>query len=834
MNLSTTILSSEIKQVIAIAQKIAKEYTQPQFSAGHLLKALLHNEIGLSATLASWSKDIHYLREWADLRIEQVPKAGKLDADPIGDASVQRVMEVADMQRLKLGHDLLSVEAVFAAICKSDVGFTAEQLKSFPITETEVLTGFVTENGIQSAIKGEQNGVKENANGVVNKTAGALLKFCIDKSEMAVEGKLDPIVGRDKETRQMIEILGRRSKPNPIIVGPPGVGKTALVDGFANLLAADKVPDRIKNAKLFELDSGALIAGASYKGEVEDRLKKIVNEIKSHENAILFIDEIHMLMDPAAGFGGAANLLKPELARGEITVMGATTIKEYREFIENDAAFSRRFDKVIVEEPTSDVATRMVDHIASKYVEHHDIELGPNTVLEAVSLAKRYVSEKRLPDSAIDLIDNTMSAIKMSQESSEDKLNDFSDQLNTLTADQPIEDYQWLLEQMLNTLSPVLAGKINYGDAEILVSSEDYKMYISDIISQLKRQVSEPQNHVSPEDIAAVVASKTNIPIGKLQTDEKDKLLNIEEHLRKRVVGQDQAIKAISKAILESRAGLKKAGKPVGSFFFTGPTGTGKTELAKTLAEFLFDDESALIRFDMSEFKESVSAALLYGASPGYVGYKEGGLLVNKIREKPYSIVLFDEIEKAHESVFDVFLQILDEGRLTDKQGRKGDFSNAVILFTSNLGQEHIVNHLNEKESLPSSDWIREMYMNDPTIKFRPEFLGRMDAIVPFAPISEHVVKLIFNIQLKDLIRLLKKQRIGFEITEAATQQLAIEGFNPKFGARPIRDVIKRKLRQPLSFKIIGGEINEGDKVVVDCESNEIIFKIEKTTNTKK
>ncbi len=822
--MTTTILSPEIKQAISIAQAIAKEYTQPQFSAGHLLKALLHNEIGLSATLASWQKDIHYLREWADLRIEQVPKAGTISAEPSGDESIQRIMEVADMQRLKLGQDLISVEAVFAAICKPHVGFTEAQLKTFPVTESEVLTGFVTDHGIQHAISGGENGEGKTSSGNVKKLNGALLKYCVDKSEMAAEGKLDPIIGRDKETRQMIEVLGRRSKPNPIIVGPPGVGKTALVDGFANLLAENKVPDRIKGAKLFELDSGALIAGASYKGEVEDRLKKIVNEIKAHDNAILFIDEIHMLMDPSAGFGGAANLLKPELARGEITVIGATTIKEYREFIENDAAFSRRFDKVMVEEPAPEVAVRMVDHIASKYTDHHDIELHNDTVHEAVSLAKRYMSEKRLPDSAIDLLDNTMSAIKMSEESSEQMLAGFSEQLNELSTEQPIEDFQWLLEQMTQTLSPVLAGKVNFKETEELIHPKAYKEYIADLIYQLNTEAKNPRGEVIPEDVAAVVANKTNIPIGKLQTDEKDKLLNIEDRLRRRVVGQDQAIKAISKAILESRAGLKKAGKPVGSFFFTGPTGTGKTELAKSLAEFLFDDESALIRFDMSEFKESVSAALLYGASPGYVGYKEGGLLVNKIREKPYSIVLFDEIEKAHESVFDVFLQILDEGRLTDKQGRKGDFSNAVILFTSNLGQEHIVNYHTEKNTLPSSDWIREMYLNDPTIKFRPEFLGRMDAIVPFAPISKDVVKLIFNIQLKDLIRLLKKQGIDFEITDIATEKLAMDGFNPKFGARPIRDIIKRGLRQPLSLKIIRGELQEGEKVIADFIDNEIVF----------
>lgn len=362
----STILDSAVKRTVEIAKAIAKEYAQPEFSAAHLLKALMHNEIGLAATLATWDKDIHYIREWADLRIEQAPKSGNLSEEPKGDQSIVLVMEVAEMERLKLGEDLIYPQAILAAICKPNVAFTQAQLKSFPLTEEEVLKGFISEFGIQSAINGSSNG--QHTNGTIKPvaTGGALFKYCIDKTEMARDGKLDPILGRDKEIRQMIEVLGRRTKPNPIIVGDPGVGKTALVDGFASLLASGDVPKSLKGGTLFELDSGSLIAGASYKGEVEDRLKKIINAIKAHDNAILFIDEIHMLMDPAAGFGGAANLLKPELARGEITVIGATTNKEYREFIEGDPAFSRRFDKVIVEEPEIKTAIRMVKHIAEK------------------------------------------------------------------------------------------------------------------------------------------------------------------------------------------------------------------------------------------------------------------------------------------------------------------------------------------------------------------------------------------------------------------------------------------------------------------------------------
>lgn len=816
-------LQQPIKQAISIAQAMAKEHGQQQFSVAHVLQALLHNEIGLAASLATWGKDIHYLREWADLRIQQLPKSGPISDDPVGDKSVSKLMEVAEIERLKLGQDQLSPEALLAAICKVDVAFTAEQLKSFPLSEEEVLKGFISDNDLLNALASSNSATEHVGNGKANSkrtnSDGALYKYCVVKTELATEGNLDPIIGRDKEIREMIEVLGRRSKPNPIIVGEPGVGKTALVDGFANMLYEEKVPDGLKGAALFELDSGALIAGASYKGEIEERLKKIVTGLKQHGQAILFIDEIHMLLDPNAGFGGAANLLKPELARGEITVIGATTNKEYREYIENDPAFSRRFEKVKVDEPDVTTAIKMVSHIVDRYKDHHGIHIADDALTASVHLAKRYLSEKRLPDAAIDLIDNTMSAIKMAKESSVAEIESFKNSLKDISA---INEIEWMQTEISNSISPVLTGLVS----SLKEEGTSVRNQVNHTLNQLAVKAEELGGEVTADHIAAVVASKKNIPIGKLKGDEQSRLLSIEDILRKRVVGQDGAIATISKAILESRAGLKKAGKPVGSFFFTGPTGTGKTELAKSLAEFLFNDESALIRFDMSEFKESVSAALLYGASPGYVGYKEGGLLVNKIREKPYSIVLFDEIEKAHSSVFDVFLQILDEGRLTDKQGRVGDFSNAVILFTSNLGQQHIVNYTAEHGCLPNSDWVKEMYINDPSITFRPEFLGRMDSIVPFNSITEDVVVTIFNIQLKGLVKLLAKQGIQFSLSEEATKHIAMKGFNPKFGARPIRDIIQKMLRQPLSQMIISGALSEGKKVNVTVKDEVVDFKI--------
>ena len=459
------IASTHIKQVVSIAQAIAKENAQPQFSAGHLLKAVMHNEIGLAATLATWGKDIHYIREWADLRIEKTEKGGTPSNAPTADPAAKRVLEVADMQRLKLGQDQIGPESILAALCKSEVGFTADQLKSFTLSEEEVLTGFISENGIQAAVgNGKPN---HSGNGQANLKAtnsdGALYKYCILKTELAADGKLDPIIGRDKEIREMIEVLGRRSKPNPIIVGEPGVGKTALVDGFANMLSEEAVPEGLKGAALFELDSGALIAGASYKGEIEERLKKIVAGLKQHGNAILFIDEIHMLLDPNAGFGGAANLLKPELARGEITIIGATTNKEYREYIENDPAFSRRFDKVKVDEPDVTTAIKMVGDIVDRYVDHHGIEISDDALSASVHLAQRYLSEKRLPDSAIDLIDNTMSAIKMAKESSEVQIETFTNTLKDLSS---TDEIKWMQTEISSSISPVLIGLVSSLDNE--------------------------------------------------------------------------------------------------------------------------------------------------------------------------------------------------------------------------------------------------------------------------------------------------------------------------------------------------------------------------------
>ncbi len=825
--IGTSTYSTEVKRAIQIAQALAREFQNENFSPAHLLKGLLHNDVGLASTLVSWGKDIHYLRDWADIRIAGYEKSTNRVEEPSGDEKVLAVLEVADVAKLKLSEDIISPLALLMAICRPGVAFSDEQLKTLPITEREILDIQIDPDTVKDAIMPSPSMGKKNGSG---KTIGtkALNKFCLDKTAEAAGGNIDPIIGREAEIRTIAEILGRRTKPNVIVVGEPGVGKTALVDGFALDIVNGKVPANLKNAIIFELDMGSLIAGASYKGEIEERLKSILREIKQFEKAILFIDEIHILLDPAGGAGGAANLLKPELARGAITVIGATTMEEYREFIETDDAFRRRFEELKVPEPDVITTTRMLQTLMPYYTEHHQINIEPKAIPEAVRLAKRYIKDRRLPDAAIDLVDRTMAAIRMMGETSftileslEEELKPFDARNSKLSEEDLRTELLWLYDQLKSRISPILLGMAEEEEDPAKFSENGHIFeHIQALLKKLKPIARAEKQQVEPQDIAAVVAHRTGIPLGKIQSKEREKLLKMEDHLKKRVVGQDHALNILGEAVRISRAGLVKSGLPIGSFFFLGPTGTGKTELAKTLAEFLFNDERSLIRFDMSEFKEEHSAALLYGAPPGYVGYKEGGLLVNKIRQQPYAIVLFDEIEKAHSSVFDIFLQILDEGKLTDKLGKEGDFSNAIILFTSNIGSEHIEAAFSRGE-IPKSDDLREIMGRF----FRPEFLGRLTEVVPFAPIAAEVVELIFKIQLKGLLKTLEHQGIQLELDEKALKKLADEGFDPKFGARPIRSVIRNRLQRPISRMIISKEVQKGQTINVKLDKDEqLIF----------
>ncbi|WP_158799326.1 ATP-dependent Clp protease ATP-binding subunit [Pedobacter sp. L105] len=816
--MSLTNVSESVKLALRVAQSLAKEYHNPEFTAAHLLKGLMHKEVGLRGFLSSIGKDEEYISEWAEVRIEELDKISAAPDEVKGSREIAMVFEEADLVRIKLGLDLITPVCVLTALCKPAVGFKPDQLKSFPIKERELLDLYIRDEELQQVVA-----PGKSAAGNSEKSAGAataLHKYCIDRIALARDGKTDPIIGRDKETRQIMEILCRRTKPNVIITGDAGVGKTALVDGFAQDIIADNVPALLKGVQLFELDLGSLIAGASYKGEIEDRLKNILKEIKQFDKAVLFIDEIHTLLDNKGPIGGGVgNLLKPELARGEITVIGATTIDEYRKIIEPEQAFSRRFEVLQVNEPNEASAIKMLQKLTDKYEEHHQLKINPEAIPECVRLAKRYMKDRRLPDSAFDLLDRTMAAMKMMNDTSEKVLEELNVSLAELSAleENTLEDYKWLYHQLQDKVSPVLLGQLtDETQAEAFEQPEEYQEYLRRNLDALQVLAVQKTDEVSKQDIASIVSYKTGIPLGKIQAQEKEKLLNMEQFLKRRVVGQDQALKAVSDAILESRSGLNKKGQPIGSFFLLGPTGTGKTELAKSIAEFLFNDEKAMIRFDMSEFKEEHSAALLYGAPPGYVGYEEGGLLVNKIRQQPYSVLLFDEIEKAHPSVFDTFLQILDEGHMHDRLGKEGDFSNSLILFTSNIGSEWIAGQIAQGE-FPKSQQLMDIM----AAHFRPEFLARLSEIVPFAPISEQNVVRIFEIQLKSMIDALHKQGIGFEIEEEAKAMLALSGFTPKYGARQLSGVIRNELRRPISKYIISGELKKGFTIVIRKHAEE-------------
>lgn len=814
--------SETSQRVIQIAQNIAKEFNHEKFSAAHLLRGILHEDIGITAVLIAQGRDIHYLKDWADIRIEESPRK-KSTENPPADAQAKKVLEGAEI--FKIQYDKKSIDAwcIFAAIAKPNIAFKADELSTLPISSKDVIDAMLAEEALLDAVnetpQPEAGAASQSAGDIPSKNTAqnAIHKYCVNKVELAKENKMDPIIGRDSETRILIEYLGRRSKPNVIIIGEPGVGKTALVDGLAINISQGKVPNQLKNAQLLELDTGALIAGASYKGEVEDRIKSVIRAVKQMGKTILFIDEIHVLLDPKGSIGnGVAQLLKPELARGELTVIGATTNEEYRKFIEKDDAFARRFGILRIEEPDIENTARMIRNLLPKYEGHHNLKLKENIPVEAAKLAKRYLPDRRLPDSAIDLIDRTMASVSMIGETAESSLIGLQKELQDLLANNQEQDEKlylkelnWFKTKIQHIISPILISKVN----EFVHKPDnktDFETHLSDLLEKLLEISKDKREWVHEEDVAITISAQTGIPTGKLQSQEKDKLLKIADILKDRVVGQNHAIDTIAKSLNISRAGLLKGKQPIGSFFFLGSTGTGKTELAKSLADFLFNDESFMVRFDMSEFKEEQSASLLLGASPGYVGYEEGGLLVNRIRQKPYSVVLFDEIEKAHKSVFDIFLNVLDEGRVKDKLDKMGDFSNAIIIFTSNIGAEFIINEFKEGKVPEHKDLLKLMQGH-----FRPEFLQRINNIIPFAPISEEMATKIFEIQLKGLVSSLNQQGITFEMDKEAMTQLALTDFTPEYGARQIKGVIRNELMWPISQLIINGEISNGQHLKI-------------------
>jgi ATP-dependent Clp protease ATP-binding subunit ClpB len=826
-------ISENLKSAIRVAQAFAKENKNEKIGVSHMLRALMHREAGLQDFLKSIGKDTGYIAEWAEVRIDEYPKVSTVPEVPLADEQLTKVIEDADNIGLKLGLDYTDTICVLVALVKPNSAYTLSQLKSLPLREAEIIEQYLDLHKMKNVFSssdgsadGSTGNVKEN-----HTMSGALFSYCIDKNALVTQGKTDPVVGRDKEIVMMVEILGRRSKPNVLLIGEPGVGKSALVDGFVSKIIAGEVPSALKSSIVFELELGKLLAGASYKGEVEDRLKNILKEIKKFDKAILFIDELHTLLDSKGAAGtGVSNMLKPELARGELTIIAASTQEEYRKVIEPDAAFNRRFETLTVNEPDFSTTSKMLQILLPKYEKHHGIKVNPEVIGDSIRLAKRYIKDKRLPDAAIDLLDRTMAAVKMMKETSLAELEKVETEFATvfndvqLSTEEKLKEYKWVHGVLMNKLSPVLVGQLEESsDIDKMETEKELYTELQHVIEKFKKIAAQPKDEVSKEDIAAVIAHKTGIPVGKIQTQERDKLLSIEEQLKRRVVGQDHAIKVLSDAIIESRSGIIKQGQPIGSFFFLGPTGTGKTELTKAIAEFLFNDEKAMIRFDMSEFKEEHSAALLYGAPPGYVGYEEGGMLVNKIRKQPYSVVLFDEIEKAHHSVFDTFLQIMDEGVLHDKLGKEGDFSNSIVIFTSNIGSEWVSEQI-QKGILPTSQQLMDIMAKN----FRPEFLARLSEIIPFAPISEENAVRILEIQMGSLINSLTKLDIQLNLTMDAKKELALSDFSPKYGARQLSTVIRNRLRRKIARMLVSSELQKGDQLVIEKEKEqkELTWKI--------
>lgn len=810
MTLATYVIyTPEVQAAIRIAQAIAKDHHHAQYTPAHLLKACLHKEVGLAPVMQARDLDIYYLEEWADVRLDSLPRAPRLPDEPEADDQAAAVLLEADALRLERDQDQIDAWCLLIVLSTPGIGFSYEQLKSFPFTREQLLAYYG--NNAQAA-------PLQAANGQRSTPAGTALKYVYRLTDPQFLKEKHALIGRDAEIRMMTEILTRKGRSSILVIGEGGVGKTSLADGLARAIVQKQVPLLLQQAEIYALDYGAFIAGAAYKNELEDRLLQIIQQLKQSGRHILFIDNLHTLLDkqPSSGSGGMANILKAALGKGEIIVIGSSTPEGFRKLIEPDSLLRHCFETISLPEPDETTAARMIQAVIPAYETYYKLKVAPPVTLEAIRLSRRYLKERCLPDSAINLLDRTLAAIRTLQDTGKQTLDDLQQQLDAIDLNGATarQDLLWLYQQIMQRLSALLTSRLQTDkDIYKIEDVPELQAGLHEILQQLQSLASTHQDEATVLDLATIIAEITGIPLGKIQSQERERLVNMDIHLRKRVVGQDHALKTVAEAILESRSGLSRPGQPIGSFFFLGPTGTGKTELAKSLADFLFQDERCMIRFDMSEFKEEHSAALLYGAPPGYVGYEEGGLLVNKIRQQPYAVVLFDEIEKAHPSVFDIFLQIMDEGKLHDRLGKTGDFSNALVLFTSNIGSETIAQSFREGVIPPSQQLMEIMARN-----FRPEFLGRLTEIVPFGPIlSENVVK-IFDIHLQHLLQMLLQQQITLQVSDAARQQLATQGYSPHYGARPLKEVIRSRLRKPLSRMIIEGTLQKNMEINLDVD----------------
>jgi ATP-dependent Clp protease ATP-binding subunit ClpB len=848
-------LTERARGFVQAAQTIALREQNQQLETQHLLKALLDDREGLAAgLLTSAGANARLAADEADKAVQALPKVQGGGDRMYAAASFSRALDAAEQAATKAGDSYVTAERLLFGLAITP-GVAADILKKAGLTAQRL------EQAIAELRKGR---TAQSAS--AEEQYDALKKYARDLTEEARKGKLDPVIGREEEIRRTIQVLSRRTKNNPVLIGEPGVGKTAIAEGLALRVINGDVPEGLKHKKLLALDMGALIAGAKYRGEFEERLKAVLSEVQAAEGGIvLFIDELHTLVGAgkAEGAMDASNLLKPALARGELHCVGATTLDEYRKHVEKDAALARRFQPVFVEEPTVEDTISILRGLKDRYEQHHGVRISDGAIVAAAQLSHRYITDRFLPDKAIDLMDEAASRLRMQVDSKPEELDEIDRRALQLKIelealkkekDPASKDRVQKLEaeiKQLETRSAELTATWSAEKQKLQVTSRskeeldklqtEYENAVrrgdlaraSELkygrIPQLEKQIADAEKAnggglvkevVDAEAIAAVVSRWTGVPVEKMLEGEKAKLLKMEDHLRQRVIGQEMALRAVSDAVRRARAGLQDPNRPIGSFMFLGPTGVGKTELTKALAEFLFDDEHAMTRIDMSEYMEKHSVARMIGAPPGYVGYEEGGALTEAVRRRPYQVILFDEIEKAHPDVFNVLLQVLDDGRLTDGQGRTVDFKNTILIMTSNAGAQYLAE---QPEGADVED-VRGPVMNEVRMRFRPEFLNRVDEIILFKRLERTQMGAIVDIQLKRLEKLLAARTIAMELDQRAKAELARRGYDPAWGARPLKRVIQKDVQDPLARQILEGAIKDGDQVRVTFDGNDFLF----------